>query len=262
MSIFQTNTTNPLRIQRISKQDIEIAVYRDEEGFAEKFAVNSLALDRYKLEDTCEVKLCAYTRSREQWVSLGKIGQLDLDTRHSFSLERSRPPLFRLIVCESGKPDIIASREGIRANVETDEIGKQYLLPVEPADDLGEKLWEMRIDNDDNPVLYVNNDATIGMLNRIKSDPITFGLVLPQAVEQIAFRLFKDMGTDDEGEDEEDWKARWRTYLQQRDLEFPNDPDDREGGEQWAREVAGIFANEHKMASKLRAHIEESEDGG
>jgi hypothetical protein len=116
---------------------------------------------------------------------------------------------------------------------------------------LEKKLWEIRLDGDGNPVLYVNSDPEVGMLARMRGDPIFQALILPQAVEQVLFHLRQFPG------EEEGWKGDWNKYLVVRGIEYPDDPTDDEACAAWARSVAQKFANEHDLLTRLRRALRE-----
>ncbi len=253
MTFSQMNTTNPLHIKKIARHQIDLVVNRSADGHARSFVVNSLNLDDHKLPERARIKLFAYSKRREQSVELGTITSPQYGVAHPFTIDSRNPFHFRLIVCEADRPNILASCEGLRATEETDEAGRQHLLPVEPSDNLQEKLWEIRFDGDGDPVLYVNSDTQIGMLARMRGDEIFQALILPQAVEQVLRRLSQHPD-DDEG-----WQGKWNSYLLARGIEHPDDPDDEENCAEWARAVSQKFANENKFLTKTRKKIMETD---
>ncbi|MGE0628555.1 MAG: hypothetical protein AB7O43_12085 [Hyphomicrobiaceae bacterium] len=256
MSFSQTNTTNPLRIKRIARHQMDIVVRRDNKGQAVSFVVNSLDLTANKLPDGGRIKLFAYSRTREQSMELGTVSAPRLGIVQPFSIDSQSPFHFRLIVCDPEGPEILASCEGLRATEESEDSGRQHLLPVEPSYNLEEKLWELRIDGDGEPVLYVNADEAVGMLARMRGDPLFQALILPQAVEVVLLELTEHL------EDDEGWHGKWNAYLRSRNIDNPDDPDDPESCAIWARAVAQKFANEHKFLSSVRSKIEESSYDG
>ena len=86
---------------------------------------------------------------------------------------------------------------------------------MEPSDKLGEKLWELRVLGDEEPVIFVTNDPDINMLGRLKGDRVFQALILPQAFELVLLHLVDNSGDDD------GWQAKWKTYLSARDIEIP-----------------------------------------
>lgn len=252
MSFTQTNTTNPLRIKRIARHQIGLVVHRNTAGLAQSFVITSLNFDGLKLPSDARVKLLAYSKTNEQSVDLGTVAKADLGRSVPFSFDTGSPFQFRLIVCDPKGPEILASCEGLRATDETEEAGRQYLLPVEPSDNLEERLWELRVDADSEPVLYVNSDEEIGMIARMRGDPIFQALILPQAIEQVLVYLVDHL------EDDEGWHGKWNAYLSARNIDPPDDPEDEDGCAIWARSVAQKFANEHKFLMKARTKVQEN----
>jgi hypothetical protein len=145
----------------------------------------------------------------------------------------------------------------LRAAVEANEGGRQHLLPVEPSGDLGEKLWELRFDGDSEPVLYVSDDVEVGMLARIRGNPLLQALILPQAVELVLRQLADSPGD----EDDDGWKGRWTAYLSARGIEVPDDRTEADVCAQWARDASHAFAREHRFLTMARAHLVEDGHG-
>lgn len=250
MTFSQTNTTNPLHIKKIARNQIDLVVNRDGAGRAVSFVVNALTLEELELPPDGRIKVFAYSKSREQVVDLGTVRQPGLGMSHALKIDTGGPFHFRVIVRDAAEPKVIASCEGLRATEETDEAGRQHLLPVEPSDNLEEKLWEVRFDGDGNPVLYVNSDADINMLARMRGDPIFQALILPQAVEQVLLAL-----TQYPDEVGESWQGRWNAYLAARGVEHPEDPGEDEECRDWARAEAQRFAGEHRFRTQARAKL-------
>lgn len=256
MNLSQTNTTNPHQIQRIARHQIDLVVNRDAAGHATSFVVNSLALEDLSLPDQGRIKLIVYSSANEQSIDLGMVAAPALGTRQAFSVNTNRPFQFRLIVTEVAGPKIIASCEGFRATEDSEESGRDHLLPVEPSDNLQQKLWELRIEGDGEPVLYVNNDEEVGMLARIRGDALVQALVLPQAFEQVLLALVDHL------DDEEGWYGKWNAYLAARGIEGPDHPDDPDNRLNWARSQAQKFANEHNFLNHARSRIQEGSYDG
>lgn len=256
MSFSQISTTNPLEIKKIARHQIEIVVNRDVAGRAASFVVNSLALDDLQLPLNGRIKLFAYSKTREQRVDLGTVNNRQLGVAQPFMIDTDNPFHFRLIVCEPDDPKILAACEGLRATEEADEAGRLHLLPVEPSDSLEERLWDIRLEGDGDPVLFVNNDPEINMLARLRGDPLFQALILPQAVEQVLLQLCQNIGDDDK----ESWHARWIVYLTARGVDLPEDTEDDEACGNWARSEAQRFANNHKLLTHARRRMLEAGD--
>lgn len=250
MRISQQNTTNPLHIKRIGRHQIDLMVNRDNAGLPISFTVDSLALEDLRLPGDSRIKLFAYTKTKEQSVDLGTIDEPQTGKTYPLEVDTGSPVVFRIIVRDSGSPKILASCEGLKAITSTDPGGRQHLLPVEPSDKLGEKLWELRVLGDEEPVIFVNNDPDINMLSRLKGDRVFQALILPQAFELVLLHLVANPGDDD------GWQAKWKTYLSARDIEIPDDPEP-EARAEWAREASHLFAKEHSLLSHARTQIVE-----
>lgn len=247
MSFSQTSTTNPLKIAKIARNSIDLVVNRDNRGIARSFVVNELALGRYKLPDDARVKLFAYSKTREQRIDLGTVQSSRLGVQHSFEIDTGGIFHFRLVVCQPNSPNIIAACEGLRPSSETDDAGRQPLLSVDVCNDLGERLWDVVLDGEAEPVLRVTDDPEIGMLAQLRGSPVYQALIIPQAVELVLFHL-----SQNRSDDGDNWQAKWNRYLSHRGIEFPEDDAEIVDCLTWARSEAQRFATEQKFLSRVR----------
>lgn len=135
-----------------------------------------------------------------------------------------------------------------------DETGgsRQSLLPVN-FEPLEAELWRLDFTHD-RPWLMVNSDVP-GLRETLKSDPRIFGLIFPQVLRQVFFRLlFVDESCDPDGP-EDDWQVQWLRWGVEwhPDKEAPPEREaDQETKTAWIEEVVATFCLRHDIAS--RAH--------
>jgi hypothetical protein len=126
-------------------------------------------------------------------------------------LDASGRILFRVkIVDQSGEVGkILASANALRPiDEKRDENDRRAILPV-ASDDLGEAVWELDLQATARPELVINNQIP-GLMDRLKTDPLLQGAILPAAISQI-LRYVLDTG-DGTVDDEIDWVRDWRQW--------------------------------------------------
>lgn len=134
----------------------------------------------------------------------GTVGQLRSPASTSLDeMDVGGRILFRVKVVDPAAPTgrLLGTLAEVAPRDESDSDGRKPLLPLRHAD-IGEELWILRFLAADGPELHVSNRVP-GLADRIKSDPILQGLVLPQALRTIVHRLYEDDG-------DATWTAEWR----------------------------------------------------
>ncbi len=119
--------------------------------------------------------------------------------------------LFRVkVVDQSGEVGkILAAANALRPiDEKRDENDRRAILPV-ASDDLGEAVWELDLQTTARPELVINNRIP-GLMDRLKTDPLLQGAILPAAISQI-LRYVLDP-TDATIDDEIDWVRDWRQW--------------------------------------------------
>lgn len=119
---------------------------------------------------------------------------------------------------------ILASVSEVTARDETEDDGRKPILPLRHTD-LGENLWDLNIVESSGPELLVSNRVP-ELADRIKSDPLMQGMVLPHALRTIVRHLLSD-------DDESEWRVDWRILAERvngEPIDWELDPED-EGDE-------------------------------
>lgn len=235
---YRTHITNPTGIKKIEKGNFDISVDFPKVTL-NKLDVSSLSLSR----DFC-ISLIAQAGYTEQIIKLGMVGQNKIPHSANLSdIDSGKPLGFRLIIYDPESNKIQASCERIRARRETEEAGEEPLLPVEPAP-LGEHLWHLNREQGVEPVLYVNNNPELDLLNIFKGhgDPLYRALVIPEALKQALVHMYHS-GSDLE------WVKPWNKWVEslgqpstnEIDVETPDDV------EEWAKKCVDIFLQQTSL---------------
>jgi hypothetical protein len=142
----------------------------------------------------------------------GPVGALVAPSDTSLTeLDAGGRVLFRVkIVDQSGElGKILASANALRPiDEKRDEDDRRAILPV-ASDDLGEAVWELDLQATARPELVINNRIP-GLMDRLKTDPLLQGAILPAAISQI-LRYVLDPG-DGSVDDDIDWVRDWRQW--------------------------------------------------
>lgn len=179
------------------------------------------------------------------------------DTRLT-EIDEGAPILFRIkVVDESGDVGkILASLDGIAPRDSDDGDGRKPLLPVRHTD-LGEELWQLEIGRDSGPHLLVNNRVP-GLGDRIVSDVVLQGLVLPMVLRQVVRELLL---TDEELEWSRDWKQYCDNLLGE-EIDWELDVDERSDEfDELIRRVVRRFVDAKRYGSTARMLAGEFSDG-
>ena len=130
------------------------------------------------------------------------------------------------------------------------DAGRQGILPVESAD-LGQELWQLSFRAED--VFLLVNDKVPGLAERMRFDPIVFGLVYPAVVREVLDRALDEPIDDEEG-DAGTWPVLWRQFAKSLHPEHaaPPENDDLDERREWIDEVVAAFVDQHGLADKFR----------
>lgn len=145
---------------------------------------------------------------------------------------------------------LLGSAQRIHPKSKEDEDGRRSLLPIR-YDDLGPEIWRVAGDEDEPPALVLNYRAT-GLENRIFTDPLVRGLLMPAAFRIVLERLVSLTPPDDD--DETDWKKEWLRFCEE-ELQIEGSPYDGDAEEKsaWVREAVATFAARAGLLDSIRA---------
>jgi hypothetical protein len=252
----QRHITNPTGIKDIPKGRIAVTGHRDSNGVLEEISIDQLDLTDLDLPHDARVRLVGKARNTEQLFDLGTASKLNLLKNVKLDqIDKSYPLHLRLFVFDPQTNAILASCERLSIDA-TSEGTTKSLLPVEPYE-LGEVLWKVKTGGGDRPLLLVNDNPSIGMLQKIKTDPLVQALVLPQAIEIVLRYLVRCSGDDD---DEDSWQNRWKIFLKRMGAELPDtEIDDSEGDDKISELALQVSSNLKFATNFLRSVAEPSE---
>jgi len=214
--IRKFNYTNRLKIKRT---DLRVSVVQDN---GRPSLEADFLVDQYpELPADAAVYIEAYHRTKFDRFSFGTVGRLlppDNRTLKSFSSADMQDIRFRVKVVDESEThgQILALAEGVSA-VSDDErnANRLSLLGVDPVD-LGNRIWELDLENDEIPWLLVNsNIPDIQIL--LQRDDMFFCSVYPaivrQILEYILFYCDEDYTSEpEEDEDSTYWQYRWLCF--------------------------------------------------
>jgi hypothetical protein len=130
------------------------------------------------------------------------------------------------------------------------ETGRRGILPVESAD-LGQELWRLDFRTED--VFLLVNASVPGLADRVRSDPLVFGLVYPAVIREVLDRALEEQVDDDE-DNSDSWASLWRAFgktLHPERVAAP-DRDDEDECREWIDDVVAAFTEQHQLAAKFR----------
>jgi hypothetical protein len=253
--------TNPTGIQIIDRSVLAITVRRNAAAAIESFSVDRLDLAHMELPGAALATIVAYSGFDEMRIDAGTVADLKLPKNVAMNGLDTGGLIFRAFVTEPSGFKLLASCEGIRA-VEEDGIDRLSLLSVH-YEDLGERMWDVKMSGGGWPMLRVNSNAELDLRRYFETyDPFVRGLIVPQAFQQVLVYLVLNPAPDTEPRK---WQNVWSAFLEARSIEVPEAPQDvteLEDIQKWATNTAARFAHEvrfvtmaieKKKASKVHA---------
>jgi hypothetical protein len=199
-------TINSTGRKRISHERINIRLTDAKPGTAPSFSMTLIDLSDLKLNPDARIFVEAYVASSMMRFSFGSVSLFEPPTDTTLTeIDAGSRPLFRIKIVEASAEGgrILAAANEISPRGPGDEDGRKPLLPLRQTD-LGQALWTLQVSRDSGPEILVNNRVP-GLSDKIVSDPLMQGLVLPAAIAQVFEHLF------DPDEDAE-WQEDWRTF--------------------------------------------------
>jgi hypothetical protein len=168
-------------------------------------------------------------------------------------LDRDGRILFRIKIvdgsAEVGK--ILASANALRPiDEKVSDDDRRAILPVR-SEPLGEAVWELDLASQARPELVLNNRLP-GLMDRIKTDPLLQGAIIPAAIGEILRCVLdpENADIDDDLDWVQDWK-RWAADILGRPIDDESiDPEEVEAKR---REIIEGFARMARFASRIEA---------
>jgi len=238
--------------QFIDKSKIDIFLSHDSYGVRESFSIEKIELDDLKLPDNAIVWLWCTSNYIENNYELGTVKKINLLKNVSIKEIKSNAPIyFRVNVFHSNNPKLLASSTNIQPRKSTEEEGTTPLLRVVVVDNLGDRLWELNCDKDEQPTLCVNNDPNINMAQKLRDDWLVRSLILPEAVSQV----FTILSQEDFFDPGAEWHSNWNKFAKKLGIDFENNAFDDITRE--IKEAVGMWCNQLSIRNHVIRYFEE-----
>jgi hypothetical protein len=166
--------------------------------------------------------------------------------------------LFRVkVVDESHNPcPILASANQLRpVDDKQEQDDRRSILPVRETAELGEALWRTDIQAEAGPELLINNGIP-SFLERLRSEPLIQGLILPNAFE----RVLEFICLNEDCDDEADWVLHWTDFAEEVSGDHMPDSDDSDEIRQFIEQCVRSFCDKNKFKTLARRAITGAED--
>ncbi|PZN92974.1 MAG: hypothetical protein DCF30_22350 [Hyphomicrobiales bacterium] len=215
-------------------------------------ATAELKLADFGFPESAIVAIEAYRGSSLMRFDCGTIGSLNVPPLMVLDeIDLSGTIQFRVKVVDrtgvNGRLLGAASRISPRSS--DDSEGRRSLLEIS-YEDLGSRIWAVSVDDHEKPALLLNMNAT-GLNERIMTDPLVRGIVMPAAFRIVLERLVTLSPPDDD--DEDDWKGLWQRFCEE-ELEVPGSPweSDKEAKQKWIDHAVSTFAGRAQFLEEIR----------
>ena len=201
-------TINSTGRKRIPQDRITIRLSHAGSDATPSFNLHLGDISDLKLSPSARIFVEAHVASSLMRFTFGTVAMLEPPPDSALTeLDTGGRPLFSVkIVDDSGEVGkILAAANDISPKDPGEDDGRKPLLPLRQTD-LGEELWNVRISRDSGPELLVNSRIP-GLADRIISQPLLQGLVLPVAIGRVLAQLF-------DPEEDPLWQQDWRTFAE------------------------------------------------
>ena len=246
-------TINYTGRSKITRDEVRITIV-DHPGSEPSFDAEFAFSKRFPEDSAVYVE--AYHKETLQRFSFGTVGNITRpDDRRLTAVDLTGTTLFRVrVVDESGDIGrLLGSAEALRPEGSDDDDNSDSLMTLKTGP-LGSLPWRVEARNDGSkPCLIINNQIP-DALNRAKSDPGFYSLILPGALQQVLYQLV--LSEPDE-EDIEACEQRNRWIEMATKLESdPPDTTDAEELSSWVERVVEAFCRREDMTNALVTHLE------
>lgn len=238
---------------RITRDEVEITL-TDEPGMEPSFDAEFKF--REKFPDDSAIYVEAYYKETLQRFSFGTVGNITRPANRGLSaVDLTGTTLFRVrVVDESGQIGrLLGAAEALRPEGSDDDDNSESLMILKTKP-LGPLPWKIETRNDGSkPILYLNNQIP-DALNRAKSDPGFYSLILPGALQQVLYQFLLDE-PDEEDIEASEQRSRWIEMATKLESEPPETTDFDELSS-WVERVVEAFCKRENMTSALVNHLE------
>ena len=233
-------TSNPTNLREIARKHIGLA--RMEIAGKRHFQIQKFELESYNFPADAQLFLVARAGNTSRRYPAGTVTAWVRDPLDLSGLDASQVFRFRLLIRTTDSAQLIGAAENLRC-VGDDDI--ESLIPIVPTD-LGQRLWELVID-EDGPLLKVN--ARIFPSGPSAEAFVPFrALVLPEALRQVLEYVAAD---PDKLTIEGTVWADWGGWMTRFGIEQPPTEDALQ--KMWILEATGRFCDSFRFADDMEA---------
>ncbi len=237
--------------KRISHGDVDIRTQHTPSG---TYFSAVLDVQSYRFPSEASVYVEAYQGASRMRFGFGKVAHLappaDLVLK---DLDPAIPPLFRVLVVSSDGR-IVGAAHKIKPGNEQEDEAQYALLPIRLLP-LGEEIWSLLFREEDRPLLRLNSKV-YGIEEKIRSDPLVQGAILPAAFRMVLERVLLQPYGSEISEDGESWTDDWVAFGQQ--LTGIPKPLEREDREAWIQECLEKFSTRHQFVTHIKKLSQEN----
>lgn len=246
-------TINYTGRSKISRDEVRITLTA-EIGMEPSFDAEFEFLQRFP--DDSAIYVEAYYKETLQRFSFGTVGNVTRPADRALSaVDLTGTTLFRVrVVDESGQIGrLLGAAEALRPEGSDDEDNSESLMTLKTGP-LEALPWKVEARTDGcKPCLIINNRIP-DALNRAKSDPSFYSLILPGALQQVLYQFLLNQPDEEDTEANEQW-GRWMEMATKLESEPPETTDFDELSS-WVERVVEAFCKREDMTSALVNHLE------
>lgn len=242
--------SNPTGLVELEKQ--RIGIFIDEQSTKTSYSLTKLDLVGMAIASQIKVVVIARRGNAELRVDHGPVSDCNKGFVDVTELGMDGTLRFRILLVAPGSPKLVAAAENIRP----DGLGdSESLIGLEPAGDLGQVPWELRVlEQEGRAVIRFNRDLYANAATA-EADRHFASLVFPEALRQLAFWHTQNSGALAESE----WEP-FKNWLTLHGItDEPGDELSQEENENWCREVVRAFSDRFRSVELLRESLKPGE---
>ena len=251
MATSYLKPTSPRGIIKIPNNNIDLSVIRNNQtGIPEKIHFFGLDIDDLKgskkIRSDAKIILEIFNDVDLNRFELGKISAPNPLKDEPISLKGTKSSIyFSIFVVED--IHVRASNENIKIRDDFRDSSRLGLITFEPDNEMGELTWHLDpVDGSREPIIKVNNDPEIGILQELNSGNPTYrGLIVMNAIEQYLRILSKSA--------DEEWTKNWKLYLSEKGVE--DCPEEESEIDLWIQGALKIISDDLSLFTKMKNHM-------
>lgn len=232
--------------KRILRADIRLRT--DETGAVPAVVVERLDLAGLSLAGEERIVLEAQRQMTFERIEIGPATSLTLPVRKELTNFLDLEGVtFRVKVVGTGDDSgglILAAADGLTPESDPSEAATRSLLKFKSAE-LGQRVWELVLTEDDWPLVKVNKKA--GDWHAFATSESFVAYVYPEIMAQVAVETLMDNAWEDPGTWQFEW-GRFFTWLGKNPSDAPILDSDPEDLDEWINDLVDTFCRKHALA--------------